>query len=384
MNSFYFDTAATAIPDSQIYEQAMHYACDFFANPSSTHALGKAAKAELEIWRQRAAIAVGANERQVIFTSGATEANQIILLRMLLLKDKERSHIVAPTFEHPSIHENLLTLKNQGIQISWVNPKSSGHIDEGEFVEKIENNTRLATLMLVNNETGAIQPVADLIHEIRLLPFGSLVHVHVDATQALGRIPLNIGKIGCDSASFSAHKIGGPKGAGLLYMKTPKPSIFHGGGQEFHIRAGTENLFGIIGMVLALEKACATDYTCRANEKMWLQTLSELEATFVPKPRNLHPEFYAPSIISCAFPPLPGEVISRLLSEKNLYVGTGSACGNNKKDRLRGLLSMGVSAELAESAIRISWAHALCEEKTHAACQILKDVILEQKAILHF
>lgn len=381
---FYFDTAATAVPNKEIAHQALELSLQYFANPSSIHDLGKQAAAQLRHCRQRAAQALQTQEQQIIFTSGATESNQIILLRMLLHKNISAAHLVAPLFEHASVYENLLNLEMRGHPVSWIAPDANGLIRPADFVQAIQPHTRLATVMLVNNETGAVQDVQEIIHLIRALPFGRQIHVHVDATQAPGRVSLDLVKMGCDSASLSSHKMGGPRGAGILYLRKHGASLFAGGGQENQIRAGTENLFAIIGCVLALEKTLLEPVCSRECETVWLQTLQDLGATFLPASRATQPQNYTPSIISFAFPPLPGEVLIRLLSDQGVYINTGSACGKHKQDRLRVLTCMGISPKIAECAVRISFDPATCSQDCRQAAEILTSVIKEQKKLLHF
>ncbi len=382
--ALYFDYAATCPPDEEIAQKALALSFKYFANPSSSHDLGKQAAKELQHWRQRAAQALQVQESQIFFTSGATEANQIILFRLLLNKQASKAHIAAALFEHASIHENLLILQSLGHPISWVKPTSSGHIAPEGFLQAINPQTRLATIMLINNETGAIQNVQQIIEQIRSLDFGKKVHIHVDATQAPGRTGIDLKKIGCDSACFSSHKMGGPRGAGILYLAKPIPSLFAGGGQESGIRAGTENLFAIIGCVLALEKTLQEPLCSRENEAIWIKGLQELGATFLPAQRASHREQYSPCIISFAFPPLPAEVLMRMLSEKGVYANTGSACGKHKQDRTRVLTSMGISKQIAECAIRISFDPNTSQQNCLQALDILSSVIKEQKKLLHF
>lgn len=384
LQGLYFDSAATAVPDVQIAQRALSLALEHFGNPSSLHTLGKSAAQQLNLWRDRAARALKVKEEQVVFTSGATEANQIVLLRLFLHKNIEKFHIVAATFEHASVHETLLSMQGAGASVSWVTPQATGHICVEDFVREIQPQTRFVTLMLVNNETGAIQPVQEIISKIRTLPTGQQVHVHVDATQVPGRLPLDFGQLDCDSACLSSHKIGGPRGAGILYIKKPIKSLFSSGGQEFQMRGGTENLFAIIGCVLALEKALITPQATRDNEQLWLSGLAGLGASFLPAERVKNPEKYSPTILSFAFPPLPGEVLTRLLSQEGVFVNTGSACGKEKKDRTRVLTCMGVSEKIAKCAVRVSFEQETPREKSIKAVEILHKIISTQKKVLNF
>ena len=381
---FYFDYAATGIPDAEIAHSALEESLAYFANPSSAHHLGKAVRQRLEHWRARAAKALNAQTQQIIFTGGATEANQLILLRLLLNKDPGNTHIVASGFEHASVHESLLTLKHAGCQLSWVNPQKDGRICPEDFLAQITPKTRLVTLMMVNNETGAIQPAAQVIQGIRSLPHGSHIHVHIDAVQAIGRVPLDLGDLDCDSLCLSAHKIGGPKGIGLLYLKKPVPTLLKGGGQENDMRAGTENLFGVCGCVLALEKILQRHSQSRSHEQLWLSRLKDMGATFLPFDRAIHPENFSQGIIAFAFPPLPGEVLMRLLSDRRVYVGTGSACGQNKKDRLRALTCIGIADKIAQCAVRVSFHEDAPLEHSAQALDILEEIIADQRKVLNF
>lgn len=382
-SQLYFDFAATGIPDADIARRALQESLTYFANPSSPHAFGKTVKERLEYWRERTAQALGVQASQIIFTSGATESNQIILQSMLMHKDSARRHITASGIEHASVHENLLMLKSLGFPVSFAGTEADGRADVQKFIGHITDKTRLVLLIWVNNETGAVQPVSEIIKSIRALPYGGRTHIHIDGVQAAGRLPLNLHNLDCDSACLSAHKMGGPKGIGILYLKKPFSALMRGGGQENEIRAGTENLFGICACALTLEKYLRPN-DGREHEKLWIDRLKTLGASLFPAVRESRTENFIPGILSFGFPPLPGEVLMRLLSEQGVYVGTGSACGNLKKDRLRVLTAMGIPDKTAQSAVRVSFGAETSLDDSRRALDILEKIILEQRKILHF
>ncbi len=366
----YLDWAATAIPDPEVIEIYARAAVELAGNPSSPYPAGKAARRALEDARARSAAVLGCRPDQLAFTSGGSEANAIVLLSKLLLR--EPGTLLISGLEHPSVAETASILGTQGWKIKEVAPGQDGRISGEKLTRLLEKNpdTRLIAVMGVNNETGAIQPLRELITAARSFQNektnGRPIHFHADLVQAVGKIPVNLGELDIDSASFSAHKFRGPRGIGLLYHRNPKFEAFvRGGGQEHSVRPGTENTAGALAIAAALEKHGRPSPSVAENGAWLLEELKKHpglagKTKIVPEIRGqLTPaqaaENYAPGIIAVSFPPIPGEVLARVLADAGYAVSTGSACSNNKKGKLpKAMLAMEVPKAIATGMIRIS------------------------------
>jgi len=362
MSTLYFDWAATAPPDPEIEKKINDISRQVFANPSSLHRAGRQADRLLGQCRKRLAAVLGCSAEEIVFTSGGTESNNMVLFSQLHRKSRRR--IVISGIEHPSLYHPAGTLERFGFEVARVPAKRSGRVDPERLVAAIDENTVLVAIMLVNNETGAIQSVGEVAaalreHERRS---GGRIHLHTDAVQAFGKIPFEPQTLGVDSASLSAHKIRGPRGVGALYLRRQaNPQfLYSGGGQESGKRPGTENLPGIYGFTLAAEKAARhlEENLEKAQGAMRafigkLSRIPGLELTNEGREREGYPAF-SPFILNLSFPPLPGEVTVRVLEEEGMIISTGSACSSKNKDRFRVLENMHVPRKTAMSSVRIS------------------------------
>ena len=380
----YLDWAATAPPDPEIMAAMAEAAVEYYGNPSSPYPAGKAARAVLDDARARCAAVLGCRAEQLVFTSGGTEANAIVLLSRLLLR--EPGTILISGLEHPSVAEPASMLTSLGWKLKELPPGSDGRLAPKKLKIALEKNpdTRLVAVMGVNNETGAAQPLAELAVSVRTAQGakGRPIHIHADLVQAVGKIPLNLAELDVDTASFSAHKFRGPRGVGQLYHRNPRFEVLiRGGGQEHGVRPGTENVAGALAMAMALEKHGRPSLHVAENGD-WL--LSELtgqaglaeSARVVPEHRRRSAETrgnYAPGIIAVSFPPIPGEVLARVLSESGYVVSTGSACSHNKKGKLpKAMVAMGVPKDIATGMIRISIGHATTRDELKGFLEALK------------
>ncbi|MFQ3619509.1 MAG: cysteine desulfurase family protein [Spirochaetales bacterium] len=376
MTELYLDWAATTPihPEAlkiltQVYEE-------IYGNPSSIHQWGVKARELLESSRARFAELLGASPNQVVFTSGGSESNNLVFTSLLL---KPKAHAIVPLLEHASVYEPSRILERLGWEVTRIPSAGDGRIDPLQVISSLRKNTSFIALMWVNNETGALQPVADVIREARKVEQRPL-HIHVDAVQGVGKFPLQFQQLGADSLSISAHKFRGPRGVGALLVKKPFPSLLVGGGQERGIRPGTENVAGIAGMVKALEIAVSNKEENFQKAQQVMDTLLLLlkkcrQCKILPEDRLLYPDRYSPYIVSIAFPPLPGEVLVRVLNEKGFGVSTGSACSSRKKRDTRVLEASGVSSTLAFSSLRVSIGPTITEKEIQTfAQQLLEEV----------
>ncbi len=374
-NLIYLDWASTAVPEEDLIYESVRASVKSFANPSSIHKPGKEAKELLERSRKMIADTLNCKPENIIFTSGGTESNNTILFSTL--KKGRQNGIVISGIEHSSVFEPAKTLKEMGIPVRIVPADQNGIVSPEKIARVIDKDTYLVSVMTVNNETGAIQPVKEIGELIRRREehLQKNIHFHTDAVQAFGKIPFIPEDLGVDSASISAHKIGGPRGVGALYLKKPLAVLYCGGGQERGLRPGTENIQGIYGFTLAAERRNSRlkeefKRACELKEYI-LDSLSSLNGCIFISGRDHNS--YSPYIINVSFVPLPGEVLVRVLSDRGIAISTGSACSSaHKKKRLRILENMGQPKQIAESAIRISFGPSTQKEEIDEFLDILK------------
>ena len=350
----YFDWAATSPADEDILKESLEETFECWGNPSSTHAVGKKARELFEAARTRAATALGVKPETIYFTSGGTESDQIPLLAVLAKPNK--GTVLVSSIEHPAIREQAEALKNCGWNIVQIPADSNGVITTEAVTSLITNDTMLICIMAVNNETGVIQPIYEIADAITKACEGKRrPKFHVDCVQAAGKISLNLAYKGIDSAALSSHKICGPRGIGILYMKDAIEPFLRGGGQEKGLRSGTENVFGAVAFSKCLEryynKAKASDAE-RTNN--FIEKLASLPGcTIVPPSRLEKKELFSPYVVQAAFKNIPGNVMLRALDSKGFSISTGSAC-SAKKNKRPVLEAMHVDAKLRENAVRFS------------------------------
>lgn len=380
----YLDWASTSPPDRRILLEAAELAVDFPGNPSSPHRLGREAKAKLEEARAGllGRLEIGRPKGRLVFTGSGSEADAIPLLALVrkASKDGTKPHIVVSEIEHAAIHEQLPILKRLGVEASLVRPAADGLIAPAAVVAALRPETEGVFVMAVNNETGAIQPIADIAKAVvaRASTIGRRrPRIHVDAVQGLGKIPFQPASLGIDSAAFSAHKLRGPRGIGALWLARDIEPLVLGGGQEGGLRPGTESLQGAWGFEACVNRALdELDIRlahARALESRLLAGILAIGAVPLPLGRVAGDGRYSPFILSAAFPGLSGEVLVRVLSEGSaeapdgVAVSTGSACSHNARIKGRRVLeAMGLPEELSFSAIRISTGETTTEEEIDA------------------
>jgi cysteine desulfurase len=360
--SVYLDWAATSPPDREILSAATESALEFYGNPSSVHAPGKAAKESLEASRARCARVLAVPPEAVVFTSGGTEANHVPMLS--LLQRPVRGSIAISAIEHPSVSEQARMLALLGWETLVIPVTKEGFVTTEAVLSTIREDTAFVAVMAVNNETGAVQDIKAIASALLALPRGrKKPHFHVDAVQAIGKVPVELSFAGIDSASISAHKIRGPRGIGLLYLPRRIEPFARGGGQESGIRPGTENLAGAVALALALERHCAasgkacvprgTEGASRTMARIIGSIVSSGIGEIVPQSREVADPRFSPYVLQCTNKRLPGEVLVRALSDRGVFVSTGSACSSKKKGRPV-LNAMRLSADAQQNAFRVS------------------------------
>ncbi len=422
----YFDWAATSPEDKEILRESLEIALENFGNPSSVHSAGKGARKILEEARERSARAIGVKPSRIFFTSGGTESDHIPLLSVLnspMISEGKRGRIILSAIEHPALREQCAELKRLGFEIVSINPDKNGFVSPESVSEKITPDTLFITVMAVNNETGCIQPIYEIADAItKAANEKRKPHFHVDCVQAAGKIQLDLGHKGIDSAALSSHKICGPRGIGILYLAREIRPFLTGGGQENTVRSGTENLFGAVAFSKCLEKyyidskSLQTETACDAKnnpdsakniglidknkadakisghkkaayerfllQKKWtanfISRLSELKnCVLVPKIRaeisNSIQEKFSPWVLQAAFKGIPGNVMVRALDSKGFFISTGSACSSKKQSRPI-LAAMNESRDIQDSAVRFSFGPLTTEQAMNELFEAIKEI----------
>lgn len=351
----YFDWAATSPADEDILREALEETLECWGNPSSTHTVGKKAREVFESARNRAAAALGVKPETIYFTSGGTESDQIPLLSVL--SKPMKGTVLVSSIEHPAIREQAEALKNCGWNVVQIPVNADGVITPEAVTSLLTADTVLVCIMAVNNETGVIQPIYEIADAITKASEGKRrPKFHVDCVQAAGKINLNLGYKGIDSAALSSHKICGPRGIGILYMKDACEPFLRGGGQEKGIRSGTENVFGAVAFSKCLERYYNKQNPADADRtNSFVQQLAALPGcTIVPPSRLEKSELFSPYVVQAAFKNIPGNVMLRALDAKGFSISTGSAC-SAKKNKRPVLEAMHVDPKLRENAVRFSF-----------------------------
>jgi cysteine desulfurase len=344
----YLDYAATAPLDPQVAAAMHECLMREFGNPSSLHAAGRRARALVETARESVAARIGVASERIVFTSGATESNNLALQGVLRRSRGRRVHLVTSRIEHKSVLDVAHALESSGVAVTYVPAAAGGAVDPERVAEAIEDDTQLVSVMHVNNETGVIQDVAAIGEACRARG----VLFHVDAAQSVGKLPLALHDAPIDLCSLTAHKLCGPKGVGALYV-APRATLMpqlHGGEQERSLRAGTIATHQVVGMGKAYELADPGREAPRLaalRDRLW----NELGA--VPGARgNGDPERRAPHVLNVTFPGVDGESLRFAL--RDLCVSAGSACAADSPEASHVLTGMGLSDVLAGSSLRFS------------------------------
>jgi cysteine desulfurase len=350
----YFDWAATAEPAYTELSGGL-----IFGNPSSPHQEGRLAREALENARSRCAAVLGVRPECIYFTSGGTESNALVI-HSLLRRDRKTA-VLYSAVEHPSVRENCLVLERFGFPAGVIGVEKDGRVTEKTLARALEKfpEARFAAIMAVNNETGALMDMAALSALIREKE-GAPIHFHCDLVQAAGKVPLDIPGWNPDSASVSAHKLGGPRGIGLLYLKNPLKPLYTGGEQEGGIRPGTENTLGALSLAEGLEKQARAEALKEGHDKAaerWKRLIKGLKkmprCVLIPEDREAEDSRFSPWILQVRFKDAPGEVMVRALDSEGFAVSTGSACSSSSPERPV-LRSMGLDDAACLEGIRIS------------------------------
>jgi len=349
----YLDYAATTPVHPDVILAMTPYLSEVWGNPSSIHACGLEARSAVEEARGKIAALIGANKNDIYFTSGGTEADNWALKGVAHANQKRGNHIITSTIEHHAVLETCKYLEEKGFSVTYLPVDGFGMVDPDSVRKAITPRTILISIMHANNEVGSIEPIA----EIGKIAKASGVYFHTDAVQSTGHVPVSVNNLGVDMLSVSAHKLYGPKGIGVLFIRSgiKIEPLIHGGGQEKQMRAGTENVPGIVGFGKAAELA-QTEMTEEANRLSRLRDslikniLEKTESTRL----NGHSTQRLPNNVNISFDFVEGEAICLNLDLANICAATGSACSSESMEASHVLLAMGLSPEIARSSLRFS------------------------------
>lgn len=349
----YFDNAATTPPYKEVIHTITEVMSAHYGNPSSLHRYGEESARLLRKAREVCAEALDVHAGEIVFTSGATESNNMAVKGTALQWITRGKHLITTMTEHPSVYESFKQLERQGWEVTYLEVDAAGRVTEEQVAQAIRTDTVLVSVMHVNNETGCVQPVAEIGGMLkRKYP---RVLFHVDGVQGFGKVPLSLKESGIDLYSLSAHKIRGPKGIGLLYVREGVSlfPLLTGGGQEGDLRPGTENIPYIVGMAKAVRMAKEAEATVSERLKRLRATLMGGISRLPELKMNSTPEG-APHIVHFSYPGMKAEALLHMLEEEGFLVSTKSACSSRKAEPSRVLQAMGKSPDICLSGIRIS------------------------------
>lgn len=377
----YLDNAATTRVSDEVAEAICAAMQVDYGNPSSAHRLGGRAQALLEAARERLARVIGAEARDVYFTSGGTEANALGVLGVAgAMRAQQAKHAVVSAIEHPSVLEAARRLAKDHLMPGWtldeVLPERDGALPLERLVDAVREDTVLVAVMRVHNELGTVQPIFEAAHAIKAR--APRAHLHVDAVQALGKLPLDVQSAPIDSLAVSAHKIHGPKGAGALWLRRGarlRPFTV-GGGQERGLRPGTENLPGIVGLGLAAELAERARPEAMARmTALRARLIEQTRAHFPALRENGAGARVAPHILSLGFPGVAAEPLLHALEARGVYVSAGSACASKDRKPSAALRAIGVPDHTG--VLRFSFSRDTTERDLDYAARALRAALAE-------
>ena len=373
MNRIYLDHAATTPMRREVIEAMQPYLNQYFGNPSSLHHFGKEAASAINDAREKTAHMLGARPDEVVFVSGGTESDNLAVLGVAYANRDRGKHIITTQIEHYAVLEPCRFLEREGWRVTYLPVDRSGMVDPEDVREAMTDETVLISVMHANNEIGTIQP----LNEIGAIAKERGVCFHTDAVQTFSHIPIQVDEVHADLLSFSGHKFYGPKGVGGLYVRkgTAIAPHLHGGYQEFRLRAGTENVAGIVGVgkavqLATLEMDAQTAYITALRDKL-IKSFLEIEGIRL----NGHPIHRLPNNINITVELVDGEAMLINLDFKGIAVSTGSSCTAASKGPSHVLTAIGLSYEEARSALRITLGKDNTEREIEYFLEVFKDML---------
>ena len=372
----YLDNSATTKCLPSVAALMTKIMCEDYGNPSSMHRKGVESEKYIRYAREVIARTLKVQEKEILFTSGGTESDNIALIGTAFANCRAGNHIITTRIEHPAILQTCAYLEKQGFQITYLPVDANGIIRLADLERAMTRQTILVSIMHTNNEIGSLQPIAEAGELIKRMNPNTVFHV--DAVQGFGKFHIYPKKMKIDLLSVSAHKIHGPKGVGFLYINEKvkvKPIIF-GGGQQKGMRSGTENVPGVAGMALAVEEIYKdfeekTDYLYAIKDR-FIKGLADIEGV---KVNGLRGRDSAPHVVSVSIAGIRSEVMLHALEDKGIYVSAGSACASNKPATSATLKAIGVEKQYLDSTLRFSFSVLTTEEEIDYTLQQMYDMI---------
>lgn len=372
----YLDNSATTVCFPEVVEVMRQQLCEDYGNPSSLHRKGVQAEEALRNAKETIARVMKVQEKELLFTSGGTESDNLALMGAAHANCRRGKHLITTSIEHPAILQTMKHLEEEGFRVTYLPVNSQGCICLGDLERAITGETILVSMMHTNNEVGSLQPIAEAGALIKKM--NPNIVFHVDAVQGFGKSRIYPKKMNVDMLSVSGHKIHGPKGVGFLYIneKTKVKPILFGGGQQGGLRSGTENVPGIVGIAKATELMYQNldEDVARLYElkKCFVEGVEKMEDVVVNGPAVT---MGAPHIVSVSFRGVRSEVLLHALEDKGIYVSAGSACSAHKPQPSATLMAMGVDRELLSSTIRFSFSVYTTMEEINYTLQMMYDII---------
>ena len=372
----YLDNSATTSCSKAATEKMVELLTQDYGNPSSMHMKGVIAEKYITEAKKKIAKTLKVEEKELVFTSGGTESNNLAIIGSALANKRAGMHVITTSIEHASVTNPFIWLAENGFEVTYLGVDAYGQVKMEELKNAIRPDTILVSIMHVNNEIGALQPIEEIGKIIKAINPKCLFHV--DAIQSYGKISIFPKKWNVDMLSVSGHKIHGPKGSGFLFIKdkTKVKPLIHGGGQQKGMRSGTENVPAIAGLAMAAEEMYQSLETNRNH-------LFELRDYFIEEAEKIDgvsingkkDRDSAPHIVSVSIEGVRAEVILHTLEDKNIYVSAGSACASNKPAISSTLQSIGLKKELLDSTVRFSFSIHTTKEELDYALEVMREVI---------
>lgn len=370
----YMDHSATSPVDPEVFEAMKPYFTEGFGNASTLYKLGRDAKMAMETARKQVASLINAEPKEIIFTSGGTESDNIAIKGTVYRLKNKGNHIITSNIEHPAVTETCKYLEKNGFEVTYVPVDKEGLVHPEDVEKAITDKTVLITIMHANNEIGTIQPVA----EIGKIAREHGIYFHTDAVQSVGKIPVDVKAMNVDMLSLSSHKLYGPKGIGALYIKkgVRLEPIIHGGGHERGLRPGTENVPAIVG----LGKACEIseknldkdmEHLKKLRDKLIDSVLEQNEEAYL----NGHRTQRLPGNVNFRFTGIEGESLILHLDSKGIAASTGSACSSIKLEPSAVLMAIGLKEVEAHGSLRLSLGRENTEEDINYTIKAIKEVV---------
>ena len=369
----YLDNAATTPVDEEVFKEMEPYFCKEFGNPGSFNAVGLRAKTAVQSARERIAKILNCKTSEIVFTGSGTESDNLALKGAARALKNKGNHIITMRIEHDAVLNTCKALEKEGFEVTYLDVNDQGIVDPNAIKKAITDKTILISIMYANNEIGTIQP----IKEIAAIAKTSGIKFHTDACQATGYLDINVEELGIDLMTLNGSKVYGPKGIGLLYVKTGTKvqPIIHGGGHERGLRSGTENVPGIVGFAKALEiaqtsKADETERVKKLRDKL-IEGLLKIPHTQL----NGHAQSRLPNNVNIAFKKIEGEAILIHLEDKGIAASSGSACSSKNLEPSHVLTSIGLPRPFAHGSIRMTLGRHTTEEDIDYVIKVFPDIV---------